>query len=502
MAIRMESGHSVSQHDTSVSRVVLPRSITLFAAALCACTTAGPFSPTVSLTADKAAATIAVAGLAPGTCAPLPTAPAHVPSGNASADRLSADFDAVRTELGIARVKLDPAVYAIKPSDLLKEVNRLRAAKAYANQQKVTAKVATTGVQPPALDAVETALVDKLPPWVGNANATIPDVIAAVNTAASDTASASEVPLNKQPAVAQAIQATADALELATDKASPLNALVGAVQKQPVENTDYASSTFNRADHFRLFSDLQTIEALRTFHFMTLLSAVQLHTMMTSGGPVDDTQVKTEIRIFNWARFLSTYFDAYFRGGHFLAITDNGKDVTTLGSDSFVSRAGLSVQFSGIDSVLTANASKVSLHHSYPTVAQFGPQLVRVFVEAVFDANGLSPMAVSNSTACTEGLFTADECITSAPADKVAADSIAQFDMLASASEALATAATGAILRGINAVAMNNEAVAQVLETFVGVNARKITEKLAYMTSLQGNSICPARATTAPLRIQ
>lgn len=515
MPIRAESIHSVSQREARFGRVALARGVTLLAAGLCACTTAGPFSPTVSLVPDMdaASATVAASKSAPATvassaCVTLPSRTVRTTANNMNADDLSADFDAVRTELGMAPVELDPDVYAIKSSELLKEVQRLRAAKG-------AKKGAAAGAQVPALDAVETVLVAKLPPWVGDGNVTIPGLIAALNTTASATESASgsangfangsvnDPPVNKQPAVAQAIQATADALQLATAKASPLNALVNAAQQQPVKNANASSSTFSRSDHFRLFSDLQTLEVLRTFHFMTLLSAVRLHQMMTSGTPIDDAQIKTEIRIFNWSRFLSTYFDAYFRGGHFLAVSDNGKALTTQGSDSFVSRSGLSVQFSGVDYALTANASKVSLHHTYPTVAQFGPQLVRVFVEALFDANGLTPPAVSNSTACTEGLFTADECITSTGKDPdPVASSIAQLDMLASANEALATAATGAILRGINAAALNNEAVAEVLETFVGVNARKITEKVAYMTSLQGNAICPARAVPAPLRIE
>ena len=452
-------------------------------------------------TATINAARSAQAAVASSPCAPLPARAGHAPAGNTGADQLSANFDSVRTELGLVTVKLDPSAYAIKPSDLLKEVQRLRTAKAYANQQKTAAKGAASA-RSPTLDAAETVLVGKLPPWAGDANVTIPGLIAAVNTAATDTESASDVPLNQQPAIAAAIQATANALQLATSKAAPLNALVNTAHGQAVQGSDTGRSIFSRNDHLRLFSDLQTLDALRMFHFMTLLSAVRLHVMITSGQPVDDTTLKSEIRIFNWARFLSTYFDAYFRGGHFLASTDNGKTTTTLGSDSFVSRSGLSVQFSGVDYALTANTSKVSLHHSYPVVAQFGPQMVRVFVEAIFDANGLSPMAVSNSTACTEGLFTADECITSADKDKDVANAIAQLDMLASANEALATAATGAILRGLNAAALNNEAVAEVLETFVGVNARKITEKVAYMTSLQGNAICPARAVPAPLKIQ
>jgi len=52
-------------------------------------------------------------------------------------------------------------------------------------------------------------------------------------------------------------------------------------------------------------------------------------------------------------------------------------------------------------------------------------------------------------------------------------------------------------------VALNNEAVAQVLETLVGVTSRKISEKLLYLTITQdGNTTCPAKASTAPLTVE
>ena len=476
--------------------------VALTVTSLCGCTTAGIFSPNVRLYSDKdkvSATTKAQRSLdnnpASGACATLSKPPSRQSTGDSAADKLVADFDAVRVEHGIVPIAFAPEAYRISPAALLAEVKVLRNAKTLANAKSALSKT---------LDPVELVLVSMLPPWAGDENVTLSSLVSVINAGATDAASGVAASTDELPQPAKdAISAASDVLELGTEKALPLNALLHAARLTTKSDEEAKSSSYGRSDHKRLFNDLQTLQVLRTFHFLTLLSAVQLHKMMKATPLPSDPEIQTEIRIFNWARFLSTYFDAYFRSGHFLAVTDNGNPILKLGTDGFVSRAGMSVQFAGVDYALTTNSSTVSLHHNYPAVAQFGPQLVRVFVEALFDANGLSPMAVSNSTACAQHLFDETECLGSAANNSPAAKNvIEQIDLMASASEALTTAATGAILRGVNVVALNNEAVAQVLETLVGVNARKITEKLVYSSSVRDGLVCPAQAAPAALTVQ
>src|SRR6185312_6233881 len=107
---------------------------------------------------------------------------------------------------------------------------------------------------------------------------------------------------------------------------------------------------------------------------------------------------------------------------------------------------------------------------TYPKASEFGPQMIRVLIEAIFDANGPHPTSVHQSTACVSGLFEGSECLdANAQPDAL----MTRIDMLASSGEALSSAGVGAIIRGANVSALNNEAVANMLETFAGVSSRK-----------------------------
>jgi hypothetical protein len=292
------------------------------------------------------------------------------------------------------------------------------------------------------------------------------------------------------------------------------------------------------------FEKLNDLASFRAFHLLALFSAAHVHAILTNPALDPDHnpgKLDAEVRIFNVARYLSAYFDAYFRGGQFVQLTvdddalstaltnklagplkqtgvsaaqiksalkgqvdrvcsgdTNGASVCSglkLGSTAFVTRAGLSVQFSGVSFSVGNGVS-----HTYPQVAQFGSQMIRVFVEALFDANGAHPLGMPNSTACQEQLFGKDECLA---ATQKPDTRLTQIDMLASASEALSQTATGALIRGASAASLNNETVAQMLETLAGVNARKITEKVLFITSdgtLSDGMQCPL--TPVPLSIR
>ncbi|WP_421381006.1 hypothetical protein ACOCG7_34055 (plasmid) [Paraburkholderia sp. DD10] len=315
--------------------------------------------------------------------------------------------------------------------------------------------------------------------------------------------------------------------------------------------------SFTLAGQSQTLRNINTLAAFRAFHLLALLSAAHLHTMLTMQPPATDGQLDTETRIFNVARFLSAYFDAYFRGGQFLQVTFNQQEflstlatrvqhqlpargktssstqdiikvikpafdsadkndfvtrlansfpaqlssgdvgslsndqikdflqpvfdkvcaeqgasdascaISTLGKSAFVTRAGLSVQFSGVSFEIGGKDS-IGITHTYPQLALFGPQLVRVFVEALFDANGQHLPGVPNSTACdpTNHLFGAGECMK--PGD-AANERALRIDMLSASAEAISATGTGVILRGIGPAGLNNELVASMLETLVGV---------------------------------
>ncbi|MFP3646551.1 hypothetical protein [Paraburkholderia sp. SIMBA_054] len=272
-----------------------------------------------------------------------------------------------------------------------------------------------------------------------------------------------------------------------------------------------------------LTSDFQKMAAFRAFHLVTLLAAGRI--MQEVNAPYDGAAasrgLRTDVKLFNVARFLSTYFDAYFRGGQFIQLTfdqsgaldlvtkrisarigeklngavpddqiktivagelgkvcgkrgDDPCDSLTLGTTSFVTRAGFSVRFAGIGLNVGSGQSLVP-QATYPKASEFGPQMIRVLVEAIFDANGPHPKAVYGSTACATGLFGSDECM----AANIQADELTmRIDMFAAGAEALSSAGVGALIRGGSVSALNNEAVAGMLETFAGVSSRKLVERV------------------------
>jgi hypothetical protein len=139
-----------------------------------------------------------------------------------------------------------------------------------------------------------------------------------------------------------------------------------------------------------------------------------------------------------------------------------------LGSENFVTRAGVSVQYAGIG-VSVGEDGKGLVAVSHPPSTEVAPQLVRVVTEAMFDAIEPRVPGVANSTLCKAPKGT---CV-----DEKDSDAIKQLDDYGNRTEALVSSSAGKLLRGVNVVALNNEAVAKSLETFAGVTARKWLEK-------------------------
>lgn len=239
------------------------------------------------------------------------------------------------------------------------------------------------------------------------------------------------------------------------------------------------------------------------------------------------------------ARFLRTYFKAYFRGGKLFQselkveeftskameaikakvklqpkdekdLNDKLKEVlsgvckdngdagcflTSLGKEKLITRSGESLQFKGI-SLSVGYDTKVQATWDYPKTAEFAPQLIRVLIEALFDSMKGRPNAVAASTACstTPPLFDTGECVSASQTDL--AKVIASVDEKASRADSLASVATGQIIRGISVIALNNEALAKSAENLAGVVARKVVERAAWQQSEAGKCTTSAPAVT------
>jgi hypothetical protein len=139
---------------------------------------------------------------------------------------------------------------------------------------------------------------------------------------------------------------------------------------------------------------------------------------------------------------------------------------------------------------------------TYPATTEFGPQLVRVLMEAIFDSHGLVVPAVSNSTACKEKLYTIVNCLSEGDMKGNTdtgnlTDRIKKLDAYAGQAESTVTDAASKLIRGVSIAALNNESVAKSVETLAGVSARKIVEKALWSHYRDGNACSNAAGTVA-----
>ncbi|ANB74927.1 hypothetical protein AYM40_20980 [Paraburkholderia phytofirmans OLGA172] len=269
----------------------------------------------------------------------------------------------------------------------------------------------------------------------------------------------------------------------------------------------------------------------------------------------DKGSADSEKPIFNAARFLIAYETAYFRNGHVVAVSvdtqaaatkivsELPKDIQTelgagkatlttsiasklqeicqtkpadaksaclvtgsLGATSFVSRSGQSVQFSGV-TVSVGEKGELKPNFEYPKVATFAPQIVKVFVEAVFDGAGPTVPAVATSTACTQHLYSGSDCLAGDSAHALPDSGkppttmaiVDRIDTDAASADAFATSMTGLAIRGANIAALNNEAVADSIAAFAGVTMRKTVEKIEWIraNSPESGGVCSSRSLLA-----
>ena len=307
---------------------------------------------------------------------------------------------------------------------------------------------------------------------------------------------------------------------------------------------DESFGTFSREDAEVVRRLGQTLIA-GGYDALVLGTAGKLSLLLDTSGKslyaLADEEVRAQqlLQQLNTSRFISVYARAYFRGGHLFQasldlddlvkgfgdrikaslpnltdaqkqVLDNelknlfkrgcssGQDITQcllskpLGKESFVTRAGQTVQFSGV-TLTFGDQGRLSPTLQYPKGEELASQLVRVFFEAIYDSHGIIVPAVSSSTVCVEKLWPSEFCLHDVPSAEAGAKTatptksqrVAWVDSYANQVEAVVTAATAELIRGGAWVALNNEAVARAVETTAGVNSRKIAEKVLWNLQTQ-----------------
>jgi len=218
--------------------------------------------------------------------------------------------------------------------------------------------------------------------------------------------------------------------------------------------------------------------------------------------------------------YIATYLQAYFRGGHFVEATLDltnakkqweealkkqigGSDAEvaaivddlikeylgdfnpkfTFGSvqgGGFVTRGGVEYKFPVIEIKVDPTADEaLTITKLDPLIV--GNDLLRVILEATFDGRAQLP-GVSRSTAVVKLGHAVNEASNAGSPESRFLDEkdFASVEKWANRGEALATVLTGRLVRGGGWAALNNESLAGMVETIVGVFVRKWTEKVAW----------------------
>ncbi|WP_233864058.1 hypothetical protein [Paraburkholderia adhaesiva] len=307
----------------------------------------------------------------------------------------------------------------------------------------------------------------------------------------------------------EAANATLNLISFVTDKKATLLS----------KNSGGATTTFGAGDQKQLLPTLQQLAGLAPFRLVTLLVAQQIIDQFPEPrtDATETPQLIALVAIFNAADFLATYFDAYFRSNQFIQVTvderalenevlnlfntrlssplpdsaqtdlrnaiaaacnkiaGNCASPPALGTTSFIALFGQSVQFGGVTIAVSDTAAGKPVRASAPAVGVFGPQMTQVLIEALFDANGPHPPALTTSTACVTGLYSMkSECVAPTKTDSL----WSKTNLVGNATEGLMTAGVGTVIRGGNVAALNNEAIASIVETLAGVSTRKAVQQI------------------------
>ena len=178
-------------------------------------------------------------------------------------------------------------------------------------------------------------------------------------------------------------------------------------------------------------------------------------------------------------RLLVAYNRAYFGEIKFSASAGKGgaKGVVKTTSAGFVDRNGNAFAFPGLSVEVSLGSDKtVHLQPGIPDSKRISSDLVRIFLEALFDAAYRTPaersataLQVDWKTDSPYPMFDGERLpIAMASFEKVSRDSLR--------AEAAVISAVGRAIRGGGMFGINNEALAAGIETAAGVIAKKVVE--------------------------
>jgi len=149
--------------------------------------------------------------------------------------------------------------------------------------------------------------------------------------------------------------------------------------------------------------------------------------------------------------------------------------------EGFVTRGGTTFQIPTINISLDPTHPKLVFPEIDYTAV--GSDFVRVLLEAFFDGvhgipavDNATGVAISDQAAEHAGLPKFSSYEPRTPYERVTQDDFSNIDQVSNQTDAAASLITGEVLRGVGPVALNNEAIAKLIETFVGETVRKVTE--------------------------
>jgi hypothetical protein len=175
-----------------------------------------------------------------------------------------------------------------------------------------------------------------------------------------------------------------------------------------------------------------------------------------------------------------------------LGLKDGTITIGSISTDGFTSRGGQALVFPELQVTVSVPGGKVERPQMNYTLV--GDDILRVLLNAIFDA-WLGVPATSGATGATVkvddgsgnavdvGLvsFAPEEFSTAQHQHNiVTADEFASIDARASQVDAASASAIGRVVRGGGFISLNNEALASMIETVVGVTLRKGTEKVLW----------------------
>ena len=159
-----------------------------------------------------------------------------------------------------------------------------------------------------------------------------------------------------------------------------------------------------------------------------------------------------------------------------------------LGKDAFVSRSGATIQFQGVTLAL-GYQGHFQAGWDYPKSAEFAPQMVRVLMEAAFDAREPHVPAVATATACVAKLYESEACLTeeTEKANPDLKSAVQELDEKAARADSISGVVTATLIRSFWVAALNNEAAARSVENLTAVVSRKLTERTLWRQSVESN---------------